>query len=120
MPGPGTLAGAAIGTAIAVGIGWWAMQSSSSASSGSSDAAAQREAEHKAYKDICNQPPPPGLSPCAEAAWKLNRNRMCRNMRQAWDDKWQPGRHADDIRLLDVAIRKLEDFLLNNCAPGCP
>jgi RHS repeat-associated protein len=76
-----------------------------------------RASEYSAYKNRCNQPPPPGLSPCDLARWKLQRNRDCRNMRQAWDDRWMPGRHANDIANLDRSIANLEAWIKQNC--GC-
>jgi RHS repeat-associated protein len=79
------------------------------------DNARTREAEHAAYKAVCNQSPPPGLDPCSEAKWKRNRNQQCMNMRQAWDDKWQPGRHAKDIDNLKRAIEKLDEWIRSNC-----
>ncbi|MEH6462281.1 hypothetical protein, partial [Chitinimonas sp. JJ19] len=75
-------------------------------------------AEYDAYKARCNQSPPPGMDPCALAQWKLRRNKDCRNMRQGWDDKWLPGRHADDILNLDRGIQKLEQWIADNCK-GC-
>ena len=38
-------------------------------------------------------------------------------MRQAWDDRWMPGRHANDIANLDRSIANLEAWIKNNC--GC-
>jgi RHS repeat-associated protein len=74
-----------------------------------------RQAEYEAYKRRCNEPLPPGLDSCAAARWKLARNQDCRNMRQAWDDKWQPGRHAGDLTNLDTSIARLKTFIANNC-----
>jgi len=75
-----------------------------------------RANEYNAYKNRCNQPPPPGLSPCDLARWKLQRNRDCRNMRQSWDDNWMPGRHATDIANLDRSVQNLEAWIKQNCA----
>jgi hypothetical protein len=74
-----------------------------------------RQVEYKSYKARCNQSPPPGLNPCDLARWKLQRNKDCRNLRQAWDDKWLPGRHQKDIQNLDQGIKNLEDWIRRNC-----
>ena len=74
-----------------------------------------KRSDYQNYKQRCNEPPPPGLDKCAEAKWKLQRNKDCRSMRQAWDDKWQPGRHANDIRNLDRSIEKLQSWIDQNC-----
>ena len=79
------------------------------------DNARTRQAEHDAYKAVCNQSPPPGLDPCALAKWKRNRNQQCTNMRQAWDDKWQPGRHAKDIDNLRRSLETLDEWIRCNC-----
>ena len=79
----------------------------------------QKDKDYNAYKNRCNQPPPPGLSPCALARWKLQRNMDCRNMRQAWDDKWMPGRQASDIQNLNQSIANLEAWIRKNCKDEC-
>lgn len=76
-----------------------------------------RELEHQAYKEVCHQKAPKNLSPCDLAKWKLNRNIQCKQMRIDWDNKWSPGRHANDIENLGTAIRRLENWIINNC--GC-
>jgi RHS repeat-associated protein len=100
-------AGAGIGAAIIGGI--------VAGSSSSSQDAAQRQAEYDAYKKRCNETPPPGLDKCEKWRWLLQRNQDCRNMRQAWDDKWQPGRHEGDIRNLDKAIENLKQKIAKEC-----
>jgi hypothetical protein len=75
----------------------------------------KRQADYDAYKARCNEPPPPGLSPCNLAKWKLSRNTDCRNMRQRWDDKWSPGGHANDIANLDRRIQTLKDRAAKYC-----
>ncbi len=84
---------------------------------------AQRRREHDAYSRRCNEPPPPGLDPCAEAHWKLQRNLDCRRLRQNFADKWFGGTydsgHFQYMQNLDQAIRNLEDCLKQNCKP-CP
>jgi RHS repeat-associated protein len=59
-----------------------------------------RENEYQEYKRICKQaegPPPNCLTPCEQAKWKYEMLTKCADMRQEWDDKHQPGRHADKI-----------------------
>jgi|HubBroStandDraft_2_1064218.scaffolds.fasta_scaffold16294_1 RHS repeat-associated protein len=78
-----------------------------------------RSNEYAGYKKRCNEPPPPGLSPCDLARWKLQRNQDCRNMRQDWDDKWSPGRHSNDISNLDRSIANLQAWIEKNCQNDC-
>jgi hypothetical protein len=87
--------------------------------SDSVESARQRQVEYEAYKTVCNQKPPPGLDPCALARWKFNRNQNCMNMRQQWDDKWHPGRHAKDIAELKRGLEKLEEWINRNCGVAC-
>ncbi|MGU9646538.1 hypothetical protein ACV3J8_04440 [Salmonella enterica] len=83
--------------------------------SGSASGTNARQSEYEAYKSRCNQSPPPGLDFCSLAKWKLSRNKDCRDMRQSWDDKWQPGRHANNISQLDVGINKLAKTIADKC-----
>jgi RHS repeat-associated protein len=89
------------------------------APSTSPDPSAQRQNEYEKYKKRCNEPAPPGLDPCALARWMLQRNVDCRNMRKAWDDKWYPGRHTNDINNLDIGIQRLKDWIAKNCKNDC-
>ncbi len=137
----GIAAGVAAGVLVggAIGYWWWlnhpsppsdpqnsARGGSGSGGSGSSATSTstttttqqqqQRQQEYEAYKERCKQQPPPSCkNPCDLARWKLQRNIDCRRMRQEWDDKWQPGRHADDIANLDRSIKNLQDWIRKNC-----
>ncbi|MCP4841740.1 MAG: RHS repeat-associated core domain-containing protein, partial [Halieaceae bacterium] len=86
---------------------------------GSSSEAAERQADYEAYKygpcDPGNQIPPPNLSPCEAAKWKLNVVKKCLQMRQDWDDKWDPGRHAVEIRNNHNRIRNIEKIIKRVC-----
>lgn len=83
-------------------------------------AAIERQKAHDTYKARCNQSPPPGLDPCAEARWKLQRERDCKQGMEDFDTKYTPGRHANDIANRERAIQKLEDFIKKNCPSSCP
>ncbi|WP_339133389.1 MAG: RHS repeat-associated core domain-containing protein [Candidatus Electrothrix sp. GW3-4] len=74
-----------------------------------------RQAEYDRYKARCNERPPGGLDQCEKWRWLLQRNKDCRDMRQAWDDKWQPGRHQNDIDNLQRGIDKLQDKINRYC-----
>jgi hypothetical protein len=75
----------------------------------------RKQTDYDAFKARCNEQPPPGLSVCNLAKWKLTRNTDCRNMQQSWDDKWSSRRHADVIENLDQRIRTLEDRAAKYC-----
>jgi hypothetical protein len=70
-----------------------------------------RQSQYNDYKRRCNEQPPQGLTQCEKWRWQRKRNQDCRDMRQAWDDKWQPGRHVNDIANLARSISRL-DFLI--------
>lgn len=80
----------------------------------------KRQADYDAYTARCNEPPPPGLSPCNLAKWKQRRNTDCRNMQQRWDDEWSPGRHSNVIANLDRGIQALKDRAANYCSGHKP
>ncbi|EEI3462224.1 RHS repeat protein [Salmonella enterica subsp. salamae] len=85
------------------------------AMNGSTSSTNARQSEYEAYKNRCNQSPPPNLDFCSLAKWKLSRNKDCRDMRQSWDNKWLPGRHAKNIAELDVGINKLAKTIADKC-----
>ena len=70
------------------------------------------------YKNICNQQPPPNLDKCEEARWQLRKAKQCRDLRQAWDDRWFPGRHAQEIKNWNRRVKNLEKWIEKNCE-GC-
>ncbi|HET9386080.1 MAG TPA: DUF4150 domain-containing protein [Gemmatimonadales bacterium] len=84
-------------------------------------AAEQRQKDYEDYKygpcDPANQVPPSGLSACDAAKWKLAVVKKCQQMRQDWDDKWQPGRHAQEIANIGRWITKLEKKVKALCGP---
>ena len=71
----------------------------------------EQEANRREYKNICNEPPPPGLSGCELAKWKLNRAKRCKaareeNTRRWWggeDNRHDPQLHADNDRAIEKA-----------------
>ncbi len=73
----------------------------------------QREDEYQGYKSRCNEKPPEGLSDCEKKEWELQQAKDCRDMRQAWDDKWYPGRHNQAIRDWNNRVKKIERTLKN-------
>jgi len=61
--------------------------------------AQQKDAEYKAYKAACNyQYLSPSMDPCARLSRQINDTQRCIALRQAWDDKWSPGEHAQEIQ----------------------
>jgi hypothetical protein len=73
------------------------------------------QAEYKAYKKRCSESAPAGLDLCARKRFELARNTDCRDMRQAWDDKWLPGRHQQSINELSTSVKKLTEWIAKNC-----
>jgi hypothetical protein len=75
----------------------------------------QRDLDHLEYKKRCDTPEPPGLGACTEKIMKLQRKIDCRDMRWTWDQKYDPGRHANDINNLSKGIEKDQDWIEKNC-----
>jgi len=57
--------------------------------------AIEKEANRREYKNICSEPPPPGLNPCERARWELNKAQSCKAARNANTNKWWGG--VDDV-----------------------
>jgi RHS repeat-associated protein len=83
----------------------------------------EREANRREYKQRCNAPPPPGLSPCEKAKWLLQRARDCKALRQANTNRWWGGvdtGHSPQLHTdLDNAIRNAERAVAQECK-NCP
>lgn len=74
-----------------------------------------RQADYEAYKARCRQSPPLGIDRCSEWKWRLQQRRDCKRMREAWDKKYQPGRHDQAINELENAIRNAEEMVKQHC-----
>ncbi len=85
------------------------------------EGSAARQREYEAYKQACSGlgQPPPGLSRCAELAWLYQKTKRCVELRQAWDDKWSPGRHSTEIRNLTQRLSNLAAAIMRDCCPDC-
>jgi RHS repeat-associated protein len=88
------------------------------ASAGDSQQAAQKQAEHDAYKARCNQSPPSGLDQCETAKWELERNKDCFRMRLDWIRRWgsTPGLE-DQLAQVERSIKNAEARVRELC--GC-
>lgn len=75
-------------------------------------------AEHDAYKDRSLQKPPPNLDECERLKWLLKREQDVVQGMQAWDAKWQAGRHAQAIVERMRGIEKLKKQIKKKCG-GC-
>lgn len=82
------------------------------------DQIVERAIERESYKKRCTERPPPGLSYCDELRWKLQRNKDCKAMREAFGKKWfgdnEPG-HVKAIKDLNTGIKSLEDEIASKC-----
>lgn len=81
--------------------------------------AAQKATDYKNYKDICNQPPPPGLDKCKLAKWRKNKAEQCYNARDNFTNKWHDGTsdagHAAQMQQLSKAIQNAERDIKRYC-----
>jgi len=83
----------------------------------------QAQIDHDAYKNgPCNPknmlPPPQPTSPiplCDALLHAQEQWEACQDARQAWDDKYWPGRHADVIGKIYVTIQRLGQDIVKAC-----
>jgi hypothetical protein len=81
--------------------------------------AIEKEANRREYKNICSEPPPPGLDPCERARWELNKAQSCKAARNANTNKWWDG--VDDVHSsqlaqdLDRAIQNAQNAVDRLC-----
>lgn len=82
----------------------------------------EKEANRREYKNICNEPPPPGLDPCELAKWKLNKAQACKDARDANTNRWWGGvdnQHNSQLAEdLNNAIRNAQASVERACK--CP
>jgi RHS repeat-associated protein len=74
-----------------------------------------RQADYEDYKKRCDEPAPPGLGACAKRIWLLQRKTDCRDLRWRWDEKYDRGRHANDIANLNRGIENDQEWIDKNC-----
>lgn len=67
-----------------------------------------RQAEYERARDFCNTPPKPGADRCGTLSRQIGHAERCASLYEAWDAKWQPGRHASKIRSFKKRMRKLK------------
>jgi RHS repeat-associated protein len=79
----------------------------------------EKEANRREYKDICSEPPPPGLDQCELAKWNLRKAQMCKAARNENTKRWWGGednRHSSQLAVdLDNAIRNAEKAVERAC-----
>ncbi|MEB0259886.1 RHS repeat-associated core domain-containing protein, partial [Undibacterium sp. 5I1] len=82
----------------------------------------EKSRDYKNYKDICNQPTPPGLDKCEEAKWKKNKAQQCMGARDNYTNKWFGGKndsgHAQQTTELQKSIQNLDRDIQRYCK--CP
>ncbi len=100
------------GAIIANGIG------SDSVSTGDEFA---KQTDYLRYKNVCDNPPPPTGDKCKDLKNMIEYHRKCGDLRQEWDDKYFPGRHAPDIAKERRLERKYQNRLDNawDCREQC-
>ena len=79
-------------------------------------------AERKAVKRRGTEPPPPGLSPCELAKWKLQQRKDCYNFRYNYGIKWYNDGfkgHEEEMANLLKAIQNAEEDVKKYCQPTC-
>ena len=81
--------------------------------------AQEKQADYDLYKWRCDDDrPPSGLDKCETAKWQRDRAQQCQDQRQKWDDKWMPGRHAQEIQNVANRVAKWDKVVARECT--CP
>lgn len=111
IPGVCAAGGCEVGAAAIVGAGVYAQTKKPPRVEDPTAAA-----EHKAYKDAYQQPPPPDQDPCERLKWQLAREKALLTARIAWDAKWG-AHHSEAITQSMNAIKNIEAKIKNT--PGC-
>ena len=86
---------------------------------------AAMDAEHKAYKAICDKPPLPTGDKCTDLLNRINYHRQCANLKEQWDKNWAHpdfpgGAHAGDIAGRREIADKLQEQYDKECGKNCP
>ena len=78
---------------------------------------AQEKAERDAYHKICDEPPPPNLSPCDLILWKIGRANRCISSRQDYVTKWNDtyAGHKNQIEQRRKEVANLEKEFKEKC-----
>jgi RHS repeat-associated protein len=80
----------------------------------------QKQADYDAYKDACRPLYlPVVMDPCAQLSRQIDHAERCIALRQAWDDKWMPGRHTEEILNLLIRLQNLKDKYSSDCTKKC-
>jgi RHS repeat-associated protein len=83
--------------------------------------ARRKQAEHDAYKELCQSRVPDAPDPCGTLSRQIDQANRCIAMMAAWDKnwpdpRWPSGRHANDISGWQKRLQDLKDQHRNNCA----
>jgi RHS repeat-associated protein len=82
-----------------------------------------RSANQREVHRVCDEPPPPNLSPCELAKWKLTKAIQCKTVRTAMTNKWFGGVYDDGHQArmdqLDNEIENLRRVVDRECKSTC-
>jgi len=73
----------------------------------------QKDIDHQNYHKTCDQPPPPGMTPCEEARWRYRQAKSCSDKRQAWEERWG---NAQSKGPHDSALENVKNRMKNAAA----
>jgi type VI secretion system secreted protein VgrG len=86
--------------------GWW----------GPSSLSNQRQREYQRYKDFCNSPVPSTGDRCSDLSKQIDHALKCIELIEAFDARWNPGRHADNsLQQLKNRVQKLKEQYNTEC-----
>ena len=78
------------------------------------------KSEWEEYKENYKTPPPPGMDECELLRWQLKREEDLLRGREAWDAKWDSGRHAAANQQSRNAIQNIKDKMKRlKCEESC-
>jgi RHS repeat-associated protein len=82
--------------------------------------AAEKNNEYLYAKNFCDTPPEPGSNDCATISRQIDHAQQCVNMYEAWDNRWNPGRHSTKIQEWRKRIANLKAEHRQKCTKKCP
>jgi RHS repeat-associated protein len=74
---------------------------------------AQKDIDHDNYHNTCDQPEPPGLTPCESARWQYRQAMSCQRKRKEWEERWGTPQSKEPH---DRALENVKNRLRNAAA----
>lgn len=76
----------------------------------------QRQREYDRAKDFCDKPPDATDDECSDLSRAIDHAEKCIELYEAWDSRWEPGRHSDKIVQRQSRVQRLKVEYQRRCA----